>query len=490
MSLPQTLVFALLAVLMGLLRQNRMRTGPLLFLSLLAVYWLAPSLPIRNLAFWLPTATLILTVICWVLTAPAEMRTVRGNWSAALTLILVVAGVGATRFLAEPLITAARPPQPAHIFGALIFSAAFILLADRFRRPYLLTAMIGLLIGLLVMLKTPTLSANASEFLRAINGQSTSLASPLDLRWLGFSYIAFRLIHTLRDRQTGRLPPASLGEFVTFVVFFPALTAGPIDRIERFIQDLRVPPALGPPEWLDAGTRFFVGMFKKYVIADSLALFALSATNADQVSRAGWAWVLLYAFSLQIYFDFSGYTDMVLGIARPMGIKLPENFSAPYLKPNLTQFWNSWHMSLTQWFRAYYFNPLTRALRMARQPLPPSAVIFLAQVSTMVFIGLWHGVTWNFALWGMWQGLGLFAHNRWGELLKTRASLRIPSNSRLEILTQTDAPRGGGNETRSRVLGLGGAFVTFNYVSLGWVFFAMPTVDSARHFFNVLFGLA
>jgi D-alanyl-lipoteichoic acid acyltransferase DltB (MBOAT superfamily) len=496
MSLTQTLVFALLAVLIGLMQQirrrgessARLRVGLLLLLSALAVYWLAPALPIRHLDFWLPTATLGLTALCWVLTAPAENRSLRGNGGAALVLILVVLGLGATRFLAEPLIVASTPPRLAQIIAALILSGLFMFLAHRFWRPFWLTGMIALLIAILVVLKTPALSAAASGFLRAMNGQSAALASPVDIRWLGFSYIAFRLIHTLRDRQTGRLPPVSLGEYVTYVVFFPALTAGPIDRIERFVKDLREPPALGEPEWLEAGRRFFVGMFKKYVVADSLALIALGATNALQVRGAGWAWVLLYAFSLQIYFDFSGYTDMVLGIARPMGIRLPENFSAPYLKPNLTQFWNSWHMTLTQWFRAYYFNPLTRALRTAKRPLPSWAMIFFAQVSTMVLIGLWHGVTWNFALWGLWQGIGLFAHNRWSEWVKNRAALRPAPNP--ENLPPQDASPGREGRGGSRLLGWGGIFVTFNYVSLGWVFFALPTIDSARHFFGVLFGLA
>ena len=145
-------------------------------------------------------------------------------------------------------------------------------------------------------------------------------------------------------------------------------------------------------------------------------------------------------------------------------------------------------MTLTQWFRAYYFNPLTRAMRTARRPLPAWAMILLAQVSTMVLIGLWHGVTWNFALWGLWHGLGLFAHNRWSELVKARASRRLSSSS--EQLSQNEAGRTGKAEGGSRMLNWGGAVLTFNYVSLGWALFALPTVDSTRHFFSILFGLA
>lgn len=487
MTLTQTLVFALLAILIGLATRDRFRPTLLLLISVLAVYWLQPGLPIRYLDFWLPTGTLVLTVLAWVLTAPSEMRTIRTNRGAGLTLIAVATCLGAVRFLVEPLIVASRPPPLAEILVGLSLASLFMFVAHRFWRPFMLTAMIALLIAILVVLKTPVLSAQASALLRTLNGQPANLATTADLRWVGFSYIAFRLIHTLRDRQAGRLPPVNLGEYLTYVVFFPSLTAGPIDRIERFIKDLRQPLALTSPDWLRAGTRFFVGLFKKYVVADSLALFAMSTSNAFQVRSPVWAWLLLYAFALQIYFDFSGYTDIVIGIAGPVGVRLPENFNAPYLKPNVTQFWNNWHMTLTQWFRSYYFNPLTRAMRAAKRPLPAWAMIFLSQTTTMLLIGLWHGITINFALWGLWHGLGLFAHNRWSEFLKARGS----SPAALAPPLPAQAP--GGEPRPSWRLSLRhwvGVSLTFNYVALGWVFFALPTPQSAGHFFSVLFGLA
>ncbi len=216
------------------------------------------------------------------------------------------------------------------------------------------------------------------------------------------------------------LPVVSLSEYVVYVIFFPALAAGPIDRIERFVGDLRRPLALTADDLGEAGKRLVLGLFKKFAIADALALIALNATNALQVRTAGWAWVLLYAYAFQIYFDFSGYTDIAIGLGRLLGIKLPENFKAPYLKPNLTQFWNNWHMTLTQWFRAYFFNPVTRAMRSGKKPVPIPVIIFITQVVTMVLIGLWHGVTMNYVVWGLWHGLGLFIHNRWSELTKGR----------------------------------------------------------------------
>ncbi len=213
----------------------------------------------------------------------------------------------------------------------------------------------------------------------------------------------------------------SLAEYVTYLVFFPTLSAGPIDRLERFTVDLRTAPKRTPEEIGEAGKRLLIGLFKKFAVADTLALIALNATNAAQVHGAGWAWVLLYAYALQIFFDFSGYTDIAIGLGRLMGFKLPENFNAPYLKPNLTQFWNNWHMTLTQWFRAYFFNPVTRLLRSGKRRLPIPVIILLTQILTMVLIGLWHGATPNFVVWGAWHGLGLFIHNRWSEL--TRSAL-------------------------------------------------------------------
>jgi D-alanyl-lipoteichoic acid acyltransferase DltB (MBOAT superfamily) len=173
---------------------------------------------------------------------------------------------------------------------------------------------------------------------------------------------------------------------------------------------------------------------------------------------------------LRIYLDFAGYTDITLGMGRWLGVKLPENFTAPYLKTNLTAFWNSWHITLAQWFRSYFFNPLTRALRTGRISLPVWLIILAGQVGTMSLIGLWHGVTWNFAAWGLWHALGLFIHNRWSDWARPRmGSLgERPMLRRLAIL--------------------GGWFLTFNYVALGWVWFALPDIGLSLVMFWKLFS--
>ena len=470
MTLVYILVFVVVAGGLSLVRRWRGGLPLMLSASALAVYALQPALPVRGLDFWLPTITLGLTVLGWVLTTPNEQRAWRANWPAAAILGGIVLALGLTQFLGFSLpLTASRPPQTFQILIAMAILVGAGFLLWRFTKPgkLLLNAGFVFIILLFVLLKVPVLAEWASKVLRGWNGQSTELAAALDIRWLGFSYIAFRLLHTLRDRQNGRLPAVSLMEYVVYVVFFPALAAGPIDRIERFVGDLRRPAALTAGDYAEAGKRLVLGLFKKFAIADALGLVALNASNAMQVRTAGWGWLLLYAYTFQIYFDFSGYTDIAIGLGRLLGIRLPENFKAPYLKPNLTQFWNNWHMTLTQWFRAYFFNPVTRALRSGKKPLPIPQIIFITQIATMVMIGFWHGVTWNFMLWGLWHGLGLFIHNRWSEWTKMRFAT-------LPLRWQ-------------QVLNAGGVLLTFHFVAIGWVFFALPSPVVSLRFFQVLF---
>jgi D-alanyl-lipoteichoic acid acyltransferase DltB (MBOAT superfamily) len=469
MTLAYILIFMAIAAVLGLGMRERARLPLLLAVSALAVYALQPALPVRGLDFWLPTATLGLTVLGWILTTPNGQRSWHENCLPAVILGGIVLGLGLTRLFDVSLpLTASRPPRTLQIIIVLSIMVLVVFLLGHITKFgwLLLNTGFVLIVLLFFVLKVPALTEWVSRVLRTWNGQSPALASALDLRWMGFSYIAFRLLHTLRDRQSGRLPVVSLAEYVVYVIFFPALAAGPIDRIERFIGDLRRPLALTSEDVGKAGKRLIIGLFKKFVIADTLALVALNGANAMQVSTAGWAWVLLYAYAFQIYFDFSGYTDIAIGLGELLGIRLPENFKAPYLKANLTQFWNNWHITLTQWFRAYFFNPVTRALRSGRKISIPG-IVLITQISTMVLIGLWHGATWNFIMWGLWHGLGLFIHNRWSEWTKARFTT-------LPISWQ-------------KGLNIGGVLLTFHYVTLSWVFFALPLPAVSLHFLTVLF---
>ncbi len=469
MGLPQILIFAVLAAVVGLLRRPRLRLTILFIISVLAVFALQPALPIRGLDFWLPVATLGLVVFSWFITASQPDRNVRKIWPVLLSLVVIIIILGVTRYFDLDLpLPVSRPPQIQQVIIAIGLLALLGAVLTRLPK-WIISLMTALLILLLVALKSPQLSEWISVLLRSANHQSIVTASALDLRWLGFSYISFRIIHTFRDRQSGRLPEVTLEEYVTYVIFFPALTAGPIHRIERFIEDLRTPSVLDRDRMLYAGQRLVIGLFKKFVVADLLALFALNPTNAWQVQNAGWMWFILYAYAFQLLFDFSGYTDIAIGIGYLAGVRLPENFNYPYLQTSLTQFWNNWHMSLTQWFRAYFFNPLTRAMRKKNFSIP--LVIFVTQISTMLLIGFWHGVAWSFILWGLWHGLGMFINNRWTDKTKVWMSNHI-----------TTPPQ----RFFAQIIGI---LLTFNFVALGWIFFALPDPQTSWHVILTLFGV-
>ncbi len=455
-------------------RTRRLRGTLLLIISVAVIFWLQPALPIRGLDFWLPYATLALAALGWVLTSLPGERNKRETLFTILIISATVLLITLTRYFGTGgILTASRPPQTVTVLLVMLVSLAFLLALSRASGRFKFSLALGIIAILLLfmVLKLPSLTFAVSAQLRGVTGQSREMASALDIRWLGFSYIAFRLIHTLRDRQVGRLPAMSLQEYMVYILFFPAVSAGPIDRSERFIKDLREEFSPGALELGTGITRLVIGLFKKFVLADTLALISLNATNAAQVDSAGWLWLLLFAYSLQIYLDFSGYTDIALGMAQFMGIRLPENFRSPYLKPNLARFWDNWHITLTQWFRAYFFFPLTRFLRTRTKWLPAWLVILITQLSTMIMIGLWHGITLNFLLWGVWHGVGLFVQNRWSGWTQ-RFTSRLQAKPAL-----------------NRAVTVFSTLLTFLYVTLGWVWFTIPDASLSLRVLGRLFGL-
>ncbi len=474
MSLLNILILILAALLLRVAFPGRLRRWAMLVASVVAIFWLQPALPIRQMDFWFPTATLGLIFISWGLTAEKEQLKDKLNWVAAGLTVGTVLLIAATRFISlEGILTPSRPPQfLSVVIGLLIFLLLTALLA-RFAPAsgnFLVSGVLLILI-LFLVLKNPFLSTYTSAGLRNLMAQDPTLALSSDLGWLGFSYVAFRLIHTLIDRMNGRLKDIKLGEYLIYTIFFPAFMAGPLDRLQRFRKDLDNPQPLQAEELQLSGKRLATGLFRKFILADSLALVAITATNVTQVNGAGWLWLMLAAYSFQLFFDFAGYTDLAIGMGHLLGFTLPENFKQPYRQPNLTLFWNNWHMTLTQWFRGYFFNPLTRALRKDRK-LPAPLIIFVTQLSTMIVIGLWHGITRNFIIWGAWHGLGLFIHNRWSSFAGPKVATMTANRPWL-----------------GKAFHLGGILLTFTFVSLGWVWFALPGTDLALQTFGKLFGL-
>src|SRR5690349_13222839 len=259
----------LVALLIGALtpKARTLRMYLLLASSVLAVYWFQPALPIRSFDFWLPSLSLALTILTWLVTSPPGSWRLRPNLIGLAILVGLVTLIDLSRYLLpEPVLTATTPPQfIQYLFFLATLAVGISLFGFLSRRsPRAWTFVIHLIVATLVILKSPALSLQASILLRTLANRPIETAAFTDLRWLGFSYIAFRLIHVLRDRQMGRLPELSLPEFGTYVVFFPALAAGPIDRAERFSQDLRKDFSLTQDKTLLAGQRLFLGLFKKF----------------------------------------------------------------------------------------------------------------------------------------------------------------------------------------------------------------------------------
>lgn len=482
LGLETILVFALFALLYAGLIRGRARRWALLGASALAVFWLQPWLPLRYADFILPSLTLVLTIAGWWVTRKRgeEVQPVRREDWAALGVVMAAALLmGMNRFLAPDLrLTPSRPPGPP-LWLTIIAIAALILTLiawqlRRGRQKALLLGGVFLILALFVVLKTPALTEALARWWRGLTGQDQTLASAGDLRWLGFSYVSFRLIHTLRDRQSGLLPELGLAEYVTYVVFFPAFIAGPIDRAERFQKDwLDLPDMQGvsAARLGEGAMRILTGMFKKFVIADTLAMgMALTPALAQQTHHALALWGLLYGYAFRLYFDFAGYTDIAIGVGLMLGVRLPENFKRPYLSQDITSFWQRWHITLSNWVRFYLFSPLTRAL-LRRKPRPsPTLILFLGLMATMIAIGLWHGITWTFFVWGAWHGLGLFIHKQWSD--RTRKWYRELAK----------------HPWRKRAWSVMAWFLTFQFVALGWVWFLLPDLSLATRTFLRLFG--
>lgn len=232
---------------------------------------------------------------------------------------------------------------------------------------------------------------------------------------IGISFFTFELISYLVDLRRGKVPAYPLRGFCLFVFFFPHLVAGPIVRHNELIPQLADDPLRpGFAERFGKGLALFIlGFAKKVLLADPLARVAdpIFAGAGSGVLGFGEAWSGALAFSFQLYFDFSAYTEMALGIALLFGIRLPMNFDAPYKALSVRDFWRRWHMTLSRYLRDYLYIPLGGSKAGFGRYV-------LATMATMGLCGLWHGAAWTFVAWGLIHGAGLIACHVWQSLRK------------------------------------------------------------------------
>ncbi|NPV91656.1 MAG: MBOAT family protein [Firmicutes bacterium] len=279
---------------------------------------------------------------------------------------------------------------------------------------------------------------------------------------LGMSFFVFEFIHYLVDVYRGTARTSSLLNFGVFAMFFPTLVAGPIKRYQPFLQQLQEPRTPRTDMMLEGAARIVLGIAKKVVIADSMTSFITPFHNPAAATNTE-LWIAIYAYSLKIFFDFSGYSDIALGSARVLGFDIMENFNYPYLRSNVSEFWRSWHISLSSWIRDYLYIPLGGNRK-------GEARTMVNTMAAMGLCGLWHGASWNFVVWGLYHGMGLVFYRLYHKLVNH--------------FSRGDKPAEGGGIGRLwgwAVTGLS-VFITFNFVSVGWVFF----VNGTREAFYIL----
>ncbi|HEY3377776.1 MAG TPA: MBOAT family O-acyltransferase, partial [Armatimonadota bacterium] len=269
---------------------------------------------------------------------------------------------------------------------------------------------------------------------------------------IGISFYTFHTISYIVDVAAGRVRPArSLFEYLTYVSLFSQLVAGPIVRFRQIEEDL---------EHIDGGLRedqvarglgfFVIGMMKKVIIADTLARYVDPMLASYQELSFVGAWLSALGYTFQLYFDFSGYSDMAVGLGYMFGLRIPQNFNAPYRALGIRDFWRRWHISLSSWLRDYLYIPLGGN---RNGPVHTHVNLFV----TMVLGGLWHGANWTFVLWGAYHG-ALLILDRFVE----------PWTSRLPVLLHR--------------------WSTFLLVVVGWVIFRAQDMTMARVWLGKMFG--
>ena len=271
---------------------------------------------------------------------------------------------------------------------------------------------------------------------------------------LGISYFTFSGISYIIDiYQDVEKAEKNILRFSSYLIMFPKLLQGPITRFKELKNELLNPQFISE-DVMQGVRRFIIGLTKKVILADSLSIAANKVFDADLTHiGASVAWYGLIAYTLEIYFDFSGYTDMAIGLGRIFGFKLPENFNFPYISRSITDFWRRWHLSLTSWFRNYLFIPLEFARKKEKHLRQQSNILIV-----FLLTGLWHGASLNFVLWGGYFGLILAIEaSGFGKILK-----KVPKFIQ--------------------------HFYALILIMIGWIFFRITDIGEWGLFLKALFG--
>jgi alginate O-acetyltransferase complex protein AlgI len=279
---------------------------------------------------------------------------------------------------------------------------------------------------------------------------------------IGISFYTFQALSYTIEVYRGNLQPTrNFVSYALFIAFFPQLTAGPIERAARMLPQIENPRTIDGERVESALVLILLGLFKKMVIADVAATLIDPQIFSGAVNfPAGDVLAAVYLFTLQVYADFSGYSDIARGSARLLGFELMENFNQPYFAANIADFWRRWHISLSTWLRDYIFFPFSRGMLRRFGNRYSGWIQIAAHLLTMLASGLWHGANWTFVLWGGLHGVYLSIH-------------RLLLNSRL-------LPHKVNSSTGKRLLLVISVLITFHLVLIAWVLFRAPSLAQAN----------
>lgn len=318
------------------------------------------------------------------------------------------------------------------------------------RRPYLIVSLFTNL-GLLFSFKY------FNFFSSFLNSTLNLTLQPLDILLpMGISFYTFQTLAYSIDIYRGNIKcEKHLGKFALYISFFPQLVAGPIERADTLLPQLQKNlNKLKHHNIVSGLNQVIIGFFKKVVVADLIAVYVESVYGSFELHTGFTLLFATYLFAIQIYCDFSGYTDIAIGCAKILGYDLMENFKSPYFSKSITEFWRRWHISLSSWLRDYLYIPLGGSRG-------NKVFTYRNLMLTMLLGGLWHGAAWNFVIWGGLHGAYLIIERRLGfpQFIKNK----------------------------NRVVQVVSGIFTFHLVCLSWVFFRCETFDKAIGIINRIF---
>jgi alginate O-acetyltransferase complex protein AlgI len=286
-------------------------------------------------------------------------------------------------------------------------------------------------LGLLGFFKYYNFFTDSASILLTFLGLPVSIQTLEIILPAGISFYTFQTLSYSIDAYLGKLKPIrSFSDFALFVTFFPQLVAGPIVRASDFLPQLLTPKTLNEVDFRGCLMLFLVGYFKKACISDNLSPLVEQYFASPETYTVLSCWIAVISFAIQLYCDFSGYSDMAIACAGLLGYKLPLNFRFSYFSSNVTQLWQRWHITLYSWLRDYIYIPL-----MKMRPKDQGTELFRSRniLIVMLLSGLWHGAAWHFVAWGGLNGIALVVHKQWSSwiapykvLLPLRNMLGIP----------------------------------------------------------------